>query len=117
MTISRYEIRIAFTRKKQHKKNKTPCIFHHISLSVSKIEFNIDGDEVFLKKYSHSPLKAILIIFKSFTSTARRFPLPMLAAALSFVFLIIEMHFGRIGKEVVHDYRYVKLSLECMSAI
>ncbi len=117
MTISCYEIRIAFTRKKQHKKNKTPCIFHHISLSVSKIEFNIDGDEVFLKKYSQSPLKAILIIFKSFTRTARRFPLPMLAAALSFVFLMIEMHFGRIGTEVVHDYRYVKLSLECMSAI
>ncbi len=62
-------------------------------------------------------MKAILIILKSFTRTIGRFPLPILAGVLSFAFLIIEIHFGRIGDEVVHDYRYVKLSLECMSAI
>ncbi len=62
-------------------------------------------------------MKSIDIILKSFTRTIVRFPLPVVAGSLSFLFLIIELHFGRIGNEVVHDYRYVKLSLECMSAI
>jgi len=62
-------------------------------------------------------LKAIELIFRSFTRTIIRFPLPILAGFLSFVFFIIEIHFSRTSNELIHDYRFVKLSLECMSGI
>jgi hypothetical protein len=62
-------------------------------------------------------LKAFGIILKNFGRTIRRFPLPILGGILSFIFLVIEIHFGRVGDELIHDYRYVKLFLECLSGI
>lgn len=82
----------------------------------SKLGLKIQAEEVNLENiFFH--LKAISVIIRSFTNTIGRFPVPILAGVLSFVFLLIELHNGSHNIELVNDYRYIKLFLECMSAI
>lgn len=62
-------------------------------------------------------MNAIRLILKSFTRSIARFPMPVLAGALAFIFLVTEIHFSPSSGDVVNEFRYVKLFLECMSAI
>lgn len=81
-----------------------------------KIRFKNSSRRSIFRKYFFL-LKAISVIIRSFTNTIGRFPVPILAGVLSFVFLLIELHWGSHNIALVNDYRYVKLFLECMSAI
>lgn len=60
---------------------------------------------------------ALKLIFRSFVSSIIRYPVPILSGVLAFIFLCIEIHFANLGDEIIHDYRFVKLFLACMSGI
>lgn len=62
-------------------------------------------------------MKALRLILKSFTRSMARFPMPVLAGVLAFIFCVIEIHFSPSSGDIVNEFRYVKLFLECTSAI
>jgi len=118
MTIIQHKGGIRFTGNNKQEKTERPHVFHQTNIKCFKIKvFNFNAEEVFLALNNALSLKSISIIIKSFASTIARFPLPVLAGILSFIFLVIEIHFRNNGDEVVHDFRFLKLFLECMSAI
>ncbi len=59
---------------------------------------------------------ALRLIWRRFFKPLLRFPVPVISAWLAFVFLLLEIHIPR-GSELVHDYRFIKLFLECFSGI
>ncbi|HMT35846.1 MAG TPA: DUF4153 domain-containing protein [Chitinophagaceae bacterium] len=54
---------------------------------------------------------------KDILNTILRFPLPILAGVLAFVFIVLEMHVEDIDSIERKNYIYIKLFLECFSAI
>lgn len=50
-------------------------------------------------------------------NTLIRFPIPILAGVLAFIFFILEIHFNESGSVESKNYTYIKLFLECVSAI
>ncbi|MBK7763556.1 MAG: DUF4153 domain-containing protein [Bacteroidetes bacterium] len=60
---------------------------------------------------------ALKIILKRFLTTLLRYPVPIVSGLLAFVFLFIEIHYANLGDDLIHDYRFVKLFLECLSGI
>ena len=56
-------------------------------------------------------------IAKDVLATLLRFPIPILSAALAFVFIVIEIHWNTNTGADKKNFTYIKLFLECVSGI